>query len=206
MTRLVLLALFVGPLNLPTNAANAPCLATPAGLQSPSEPATSTSAQPTAAAAKREIAITCDYETSPPGTEKGGDEPQIAIIHAALSFKTNTENWLRAKFTFANAGTTRISETRSVYLAIDDDSGHNFVRRVLPSVDFRSLAPGQQHVFSERLLIPALQPGHYKIELWIPSPDPALKFNRAHNLLLDNPSVADRKSGLNTLAAFDVVR
>jgi hypothetical protein len=212
MTRIVLLALFLSASNLPTSAERASG-ATFAlrGLQSASDPAAPTTSQPSVAKrrkddGKHEIKIARDFEAASAIAENDADEPRIALLHAGFSFKTNNENWLRAELTFTNAGTTRMSEARSIYLAIDDDSGHNFVRRVLPSVDFRSLAPGEQRLFSERLLIPALQSGHYKIELWIPSSDPALKFNLAYNFLLVNPTVGDPKTGLNTLAAFEVVR
>jgi hypothetical protein len=211
MIRIVLLVLFLTALNLRTSAERAPGVTTSTirELQSASEPAASTTSQTSVATrrkndGKHEIKIERDYEAASATAENSADEPRIALLHSAFSFKTNNENWLRAELTFINAGTTRMSETRSIYLAIDDDSGHNFVRRVLPGVDFRSLAPGEQRVFTERLLIPALPSGHYKIELWIPNPDPALKFNLAYNFLLVN--VADPKTGLNTLATFEVIR
>ncbi len=113
---------------------------------------------------------------------------------------------MRVELTFTNGGKNAISEERSVYLAIDDDAGLNHLRRKLPSVDFRRLTPGQQLTFSETLLAPAFQAGHYTIQLWIPSADPSLEFDARHNFLLSNPGVADQKSGLNQLATFTAVR
>jgi hypothetical protein len=37
--------------------------------------------------------------------------------------------------------------------------------------------------FSDQFLAPALQPGRSFVRLWIPDPNPALKFNAAHNFL-----------------------
>jgi len=53
-------------------------------------------------------------------------------------------------------------------------------------------------------LSPAFRRGTYTIHLWIPSSEPSLKFNPAHNLLLNNIGVADSVTGLNTLATFTV--
>jgi hypothetical protein len=152
----------------------------------------------------REITITCDYTPVPLNSAQAVGEPRIALNHAALSFKTKHDNW--ASLTFTKLDSAPISELRVVYLTVDGDSGHNFIRRVLPSVDFRSLAPGQRTEFAERLLIPALQPGHYRIGLWIPSSDPSLKFNAKCNFLISSFGVADAKTGLNRIAAFSVVR
>jgi hypothetical protein len=107
--------------------------------------------------------------------------------------------------TFTNLDSAKPSEARPVYLAIDDDSGKNYIRRVLPHVDFRTLAPGQKSEFSEHLLIPALHSGHYRIELWIPSSNSALKFDVSRNLLIESVGVADRKTGLNRVASFSVI-
>ena len=154
----------------------------------------------------RSILITCDYTHETSNAEPGVGEPRIALNHAAFSFKTRHDNWMSVSLWFTNLNSAKPSESRPVYLAIDDDSGHNYIRRVLPHVDFRSLAPGQKTEFSEHLLIPALHAGHYRIELWIPSSDPALKFDAGHNLLIVSDGVADRKTGLNRVASFAVVR
>jgi hypothetical protein len=151
-----------------------------------------------------EISITCDYVRTDSKFEATG-KPRVALNHAAFVFKTKHDNWMSVALTFTNLDSAKPSEARSVYLAIDDDSGKNYIRRVLPHVDFRNLMPGQKTAFSEHLLIPALHPGHYRIELWIPSSDPALKFDVSHNFLLESVGVADRKTGLNRVASFSVV-
>jgi hypothetical protein len=153
-----------------------------------------------------EITIACDYAAVSVNSEQPGSEPRIALNHAALSFKTKHDSWTSVELTFTKLDAAPVSEPRLVYLAVDDDFRHNFVRRVLPKVDFRSLATGQRTAFSERLLIPAFQPGHYRIELWIPSSDPSLKFNTKSNFLISSLGVADKKTGLNRIATFSVVR
>lgn len=130
--------------------------------------------------------------------------PQVALNHAALSFKTQDDNWMHLELRFTKLDSTPVSNALRVYIAIDDDSGHNFIRRPLPSVNLAGLAPGQSVEFKERLLFPALRPGHYQISLWIPSTDPVFKFNAAHNLQVRSFGVADEKSGLNRIAAFSV--
>jgi len=163
-------------------------------------------APPCQATGAGEIAIACDYSTVPVNSEQAVSEPRIALNHAALSFQTKHDGWTSVELTFTKLDAAPVSEPRLVYLAVDDDSRHNFIRRVLPKVDFRSLATGQRTEFRERLLIPAFQPGHYRIELWIPSSDPSLKFNTKSNFLVSSLGVADKKTGLNRIATFSVVR
>jgi hypothetical protein len=161
--------------------------------------------EPCHARGSHEISITCDYTSDSSKDKPAAGEPRIALNHAAFSFKTKHDNWMSIALTFTNLDSAKPSEARPVYLAIDDDSGKNYIRRVLPHVDFRTLAPGQKSDFSEHLLIPALHSGHYRIELWIPSSNSALKFDVAHNLLIESVGVADRKTGLNRVASFSVI-
>ena len=60
--------------------------------------------------------------------------------------------------------------------------------------------------FSEQLRVSAFPPGHYPIALWIPSSEPALKFNPARNFLISSAGVPDPRTGLNILANFTVQR
>ena len=153
-----------------------------------------------------EITIVCDYSAVAVNSEEAVHEPRIALNHAALSFKTKHDGWASVELAFTKLDAGPVSESRLIYLAVDDDSGHNFIRRVLPKVDFRSLVTGQKAAFSERLLIPAFQSGRYRIELWIPSSDPSLRFNVKDNFLLSSFGVADKKTGLNRIATFSVIR
>jgi hypothetical protein len=153
-----------------------------------------------------EITIVCDYSAVAVNAEEAVSEPRIALNHAALSFKTKHDGWARVELAFTKLDAGPVPEPRMVYLAVDDDSGHNFIRRELPKVDFRSLVTGRRTAFSERLLLPAFQSGRYRIELWIPSSDPALRFNPNHNFLLSGFGLADKKTGLNRIATFSVVR
>ena len=154
----------------------------------------------------REIAVACDFTALPMDSAQAANEPLIALNHAELQFKTHDDNWMSLELTLTKLNSTPISEAHRVYIEIDDDSGHNFIRRPLPSVNLASLTPGHPADFKERLLFPALRPGHYQIKLWIPSVDPSLMFNAAHNLLVSSFGVADEKSGLNTISAFSVTR
>jgi hypothetical protein len=178
---------------------------TPAPPQVPASLSDRSAAQPRCTiAGKRAISIACDYTPMPagPGAASGG--PRIALNHAELAFKTKGDNWIQLALTFTRLGDAPLAENRQVYIAVDDESGHNFIRRPLPAVHLAGLAQGQPTRFQQWLLFPALQPGHYRIELWIPSNDSALKFKAGHNLLVDSIGVADPESGLNTIAAFTV--
>jgi hypothetical protein len=91
-----------------------------------------------------------------------------------------------------------------VYIALDDEAGQNHLRRPLPHVDFKKVIPGEPMTFTDRFLAPALRPGCYFVRLWIPSLDPDLKFDAAHNFLLSNQNVSDATSGLNEIATISV--
>jgi Domain of unknown function (DUF4832) len=155
---------------------------------------------------KLEITLSCDFAEATPSTPRAQFEPRIVLHHAKLWFRAKDDSQMRVELTFTNAGERAISETRTVYIAIDDESGANHIRRPLPHVDFTKLAPSQLMTFSEILRAPAFQPGHYTIYLWIPNSDPSLKFDAAHNFLLSNAGVPDEKLGLNTIATFTVIR
>jgi hypothetical protein len=154
----------------------------------------------------REITVVCHYTASPATGRRSDRQPRVVINDASLSFETNEENYMHVELTFTNEGESAISDAHPVYLAIDDEAGSNYVRRLLPHIDFRNLAPGAQQTFSERLLVPALQPRRYIARLWIPNPSPSLKSDPAHNFLLSSEGVPDSQSGLNLIAKFSVTR
>jgi len=151
-----------------------------------------------------EITITCSYTAKPRASGNAKRELAVALNSARLSLKTNDANDMQAELTFTDIGSAPISDALTVYLAIDDDKANNYVRRVLPEVDFRKLTPGKPLTFSETLRIAAFPPGHYTIHLWIPDPDPTRKFNPAYNFLLRSVGVADPATGLNIVARFAV--
>jgi hypothetical protein len=151
-----------------------------------------------------EIIITCDYGTAPRAASNHTRPWQVAINRAVLSFAPNESSNLRVKLTFTNTSATPIAAARTVYIAIDDDAGNNYVRRALPTVDFRKLDPGKPATFSEELRVAKFPPGRYTIALWIPSSDKALQFKSDHNLMIGGAAVADPNSGLNILAKFTV--
>jgi Domain of unknown function (DUF4832) len=155
---------------------------------------------------KTEIAIACDYAEAAVAASDGHAEPRIVLNRAVLWFKAKDDSRMRVDLTFTNAGKDAMKEGRPVYLAIDDDAGQNHLRRPLVHVDLTKIAPGEHLAFSETLRAPAFQPGHYTIQLWIPSADPALKFDSTRNFLIASVGVPDEKSGLNTIATFVVVR
>jgi hypothetical protein len=150
-----------------------------------------------------EITITCNYSAASPGTEPIAG-PRIALDHASLFFDTDQDSHMKVGLTISNRGSAAISESRTVYIAVDGADGNNYMRRALPHVDLSKVAPQQTVVFSETLLSPAFPRGAYTIHLWIPSPETSLKFDPSHNLLLANIGVPDSASGLNRLAAFTV--
>jgi hypothetical protein len=150
------------------------------------------------------ITITCDYTPASRDANTPDAVPRIVLNHAVLSFETNDESHMKIELTFTNQSAAPISEARIVFVAIDELGGKNHVRRPLLQMDLRKLAPHQTLAFSETLLSPAFPRGDYVVHLWIPSADPALKFDTAHNLLLSNVGVPDSVTGLNTLASFTV--
>ena len=152
-------------------------------------------------AGRRNITIACDY--TPVSSDRHSTAPRIALDHAELAFETKGDNWMSMALTFTRLDASAV-EDRPVYVAIDDDLGHNFIRRPLPAVNLAGLVQGKPTRFEQRLLFPGLQPGHYQITLWIPSNDPAAKFQAGRNLLVSSAGVADPKTGLNKIAAFTV--
>ncbi len=150
------------------------------------------------------MTITCVYLAAARYDSNKQDLPRIVLNRAVLSFNPHIEGHMLVELTFTNDSTRQISEHRTIYLAVDGEDGRNYVRRPLPSADFSILRPGEPHTSSDELRIGAFQAGRYAIHLWIPDPDPSLKFNAAHNLLLSNVGVGDPATGLNTLAQFTV--
>lgn len=152
-----------------------------------------------------DISISCTYTAKALAPGTGRHDLGVALNSARLSLKTDEINDMSVELTFTQISRVPIPDTLTVYLAIDDEVT-NYVRRPLPGVDFRKLAPGKPQTFSERLRIAAFPPGHYTIVLWIPDPDPASTFDASHNFLLSSAGVANPATGLNVVARFDVKR
>lgn len=169
----------------------------PAFEQAPKAPKCSTSGTD-------EITITCDYPSAPRSSSESAGSPRVALTRAVISFDPTEEDALHLELTFVKEPVGVRLVSHPVYFEIDDDSGRNYVRR-LTVVDFNKLTD-QQSTFSEKMHAPIFPVGHFTIYLWIPDPNPALKFDRAHNLLLDNVGVPDAAKGLNTLADFTVTK
>ncbi len=156
------------------------------------------------ASGRLRISISCEYIASEIVSKK--NDPAIALKHASISFEPNHESHLHVELTFIQHGTMRFVADQPCYLAINGASGENYVRRVLPHLDFRKLTPGVAATFSDEFLAPALQPGRYLVQLWIPDPNPSSKLNPANGFLLGNVGVPDQTKGLNTIAAILVLR
>ena len=157
------------------------------------------------ATGKTEIKIDCAYGgVEATGTSEEQKGPQILLGHALITFEPAHESRMRIELTFTNKGSSALAEAWTVYIEFDDEAGANHIRRPLPHVDLNKLVPGATLTFADQFLAPALRPGHYRVYLWIPSPDPKLKFNASHNLLLSNEEVAERGNGLNRIAAISV--
>lgn len=113
---------------------------------------------------------------------------------------------MRIDLTFTNEDTQPIHDTCFVNISIDDEAHHNYLRRPLPQVNLRTLAPGKSVTYSDRLLAGSFPPGHYIFQLSITSPSSSRKVNSTDNLLLSSEGVPNPATGLNTLAEFTVRR
>jgi hypothetical protein len=196
MPRRLMLMLFLTTAGL-IAAASAPS----AHGQNPAEPSQRSKCE---VAGKTDIAIDCKFSTSAAGNAE--TKPQIALTRALISFENNHDSYMHIDLTFQNLGKAAFPESRTVYIEFDDPAGQNFIRRPLPHVDFRKLAPGETKTFSDGFLAPALRPGRYIVQLWVPSSDAAIKFQPAHNFLLANAALANSATGLNEIAVLTVQR
>jgi hypothetical protein len=156
------------------------------------------------ATGKTEIKIDCAYPASSDISTERQDAPRILLDHAVITFAPKHESHMQIQLTFTNESAVPFAASRTVYIAFDDEAGQNHIRRPLPHVDFQKLVSGEPMTFSDQFLAPALQPGRYFVRLWIPDPNPALKFDAAHNFLLGNEGMADPSSGLNQVATVFV--
>ena len=130
---------------------------------------------------------------------------QVWLRHASISFQVKGENYLTLSLQFFNTGKNRLTESRRVYLEINDIQGRNYLRRSLTHIDLTIVDPGETRVFTEKLLVATLIPGDYVISLWIPSSQPGQTYDRMHNFLLGGDGVANSKTGLNDLALLTVL-
>jgi hypothetical protein len=170
---------------------------TSTSAKSPGTPKCSTSGE-------EQITITCTYTATPESASIGRHAPRVVLNRAVFSLEPKEECNMLVELTFTNDSSEPISARPTVYLAIDDDQARNYVRRPLPNVDFLKLRPGERQTFSDHLLIGSFRPIRYTIHLWIPDPDPSLKFNPEHDFLLSSVGVGDPVGGLNVLAQFTV--
>jgi hypothetical protein len=154
----------------------------------------------------KEITISCSYTPSPRGASDPKNVARIVLNRAELSFETNHESQMLVELEFTNEGRSRITPAPVVYLAIDDDTGRNVVRRILSHVDLSKLHPGEHLTFSDRFLVGAFSGGRYTISLSIPDPDPSRKNTSTYNMPLSSVGVPDPTTGLNIVAHFSVAR
>ncbi len=149
-----------------------------------------------------DLKITCTYTATVRPPNRGKDKQRIVLNRAELSFGTKRDSYMLIDLTFMTEEARPNARPYTVYLTVDDEGGHNMVRRALPKVDFSKLTPGVPATFSERLLIGGFRPGRYIISLVIPNPEPSQKNNPASNILLSNVGVADPTIGSNVIARF----
>lgn len=154
----------------------------------------------------KEITISCTYTPSLEASTITKNAARIILNRAEVSFELNHESYMRVELEFTNAGGSSLTSAPTVYLAIDDDTGRNVIRRVLTHVDLARLHTGQRLTFLDRLLVGAFTSGRYTISLSIPDPEPSRKNIPAYNLLLSSAGVPDPTTGLNTVAHFSVAR
>lgn len=153
-------------------------------------------------AGRSEVTLVCNYSAE--GMDGSKKEPRIALVHAVIRFDAKNEGKMHIELTFRNEGETLFTEARTVYIQFDDETGQNYIRRALPSVEFQKIAPGETRTFTETFLAAAFRPRRYLIRLWIPNPDPTLKFDASHNFLLSNAALAEAETRLNQIAAVTV--
>jgi hypothetical protein len=111
---------------------------------------------------------------------------------------------MRVELAFKNVGEVWVQDLRTVYIEFDDEAGRNYIRRPLPSVDLRQIAPGEVKKFSDVFLAPSLRPNRYIVQLWIPSSDAAIRFDRSRDFLLSGAGVSEKSTGLNRIATITV--
>ncbi len=151
-----------------------------------------------------ELTLTCAYSASSPVDADSRSAPRIILNRAVISFIPSNDSHMRVQLTFTNDSGSKITEHRTVYLAIDDDKGENHMRRSLPHVDFTQLEFDKPVTIQETLLAPAFSPGTYLISLWIPSNDPSLRFDPKHNFLVSSNGVTLPAAGLNQIGKFTI--
>jgi hypothetical protein len=151
-----------------------------------------------------ELTLTCTYSAGSPVDADSRTAPRIILNRAVISFAPSNDSHMRVQLTFTNDSGSKITDHRTVYLAIDDDKGGNHMRRSLPQVDFTKLERDRPVTFQETLLAPAFSPGTYLISLWIPSTDPSLTFDPKHNFLVSSNGVTLPASGLNQIGKFTI--
>jgi hypothetical protein len=151
-----------------------------------------------------ELTLICAYSAGSPVDADSRTAPRIILNRAVISFVPSNDSRMRVQLTFTNDSGSKITDHRTVYLAIDDDKGGNHVRRSLPHVDFTKLERDKPVTFQETLLTPAFSPGAYLISLWIPSTDPSLTFDPKHNFLVSSNGVTLPASGLNQIGKFTI--
>jgi hypothetical protein len=151
-----------------------------------------------------ELTISCAYTDGSFVDADSRTTPRIILNRMMISLIPSNESHMRVELTFTNDYGSKIADHRTVYLAIDDEKGENYMRRSLPHVDFTKLEPGRHMKFQETLLAPAFPAGPYIISIWIPSTDPSLEFDPTHNFLLSSNGVPDPSTGLNQIAKFTV--
>jgi len=173
-------------------------------LQEPTKPRSSASAARCETIGTNELTITCAYTAGSSVDADSSTAPRIILNRAAISFIPSDESHMRVELTFTNDSARKIAEHRAVYLAIDGEKDDNYMRRLLPHVDFTKLEPGRRMKFLETLLAPKFFPGRYIVSIWIPSIDPSLEFYPTHNFLFSSRGVPDLTTGLNRVAEFAV--
>jgi hypothetical protein len=154
----------------------------------------------------KEITISCTYTPSLEASTITKNAARIVLNRAEVLFEPNHESYMRVELEFTNGGGSSLTSVPTVYLAIDDDTGRNVIRRVLTHVDLARLHTGERLTFLDRLLVGAFTSGRYTISLSIPDPESSRKNIPAYNMLLSSAGVPDPTTGLNTVAHFSVAR
>jgi hypothetical protein len=152
---------------------------------------------------RAEITLDCRYSAAAV-RGRNSNTPQIALERAFIQFRPRDGSHMQVELAFKNVGEVRVQDLRTVYIEFDDEAGRNYIRRPLPSVDLRQIAPGEVKKFSDVFLAPSLRPNRYIVQLWIPSSDVSVRFDRSRDFLLSGAGASERATGLNRIAAITV--
>ena len=121
---------------------------------------------------------------------------RLALTEAELPEAARAGENVPISITLENTGFAAPINPRDVVMVLD---GPARITQTLEHADPRRWEPGT-HTITATLQIPAtLQPGDYRLALWLPDPAPALHDDPRYAIRLNNEGVWDEAAGFNVL-------